>query len=109
MTMQTKPRLPDRSGMLIPPGSLLVATTIFAVILVVDAVQIEAGTYTKTRVSRAGAQVVGEMAAALARALGVVPSIIVGVAAVLGMGVWFYTRLKAYRALVAEDRRAAGL
>lgn len=57
----------------------------------------------------ASRKVMEAMLVALAKSLGVMPSIIIAVVITLSAAIWFGVRYRYCRRRVAEDRKAAGL
>lgn len=106
--MATK-KLPDRTGMLILPASILVAAAWFSIALAWDAVELAGGSYERAQEVYERDQLISDMIGGLARTLGLVPSILVALVLTGAAGVWCFRTVKRYRAMTAEDRRLAGM
>ncbi|MFV8755300.1 hypothetical protein ACNOYE_32520 [Nannocystaceae bacterium ST9] len=106
---QTKPRLPDRTGILIFPASMAIAGWVFAIVLAMDAIELSKGTYVQADHRGMREDLLSKMMAALAEALGLVGSLCVAAALAIGLGTWFARSVIHYRKRVAEDRKAFGL
>ena len=95
------PRTPDRTGIFVVPGSMLLAAVIFSAMLLGEAAGVGPTS------PRDGVMVL--MLRSLAQALGLPIALVVVSALLLGTGVWTALAVKRYRARVREDRRALGL
>jgi biotin transporter BioY len=91
-------KLPDRTGILITPFSGFLAGSIFGALLVSSAME----THEPRR------KVSEQMLYALAKSIGLVPSIVVAALLTVSTAIWLIVRYRYYRARVAEDRQKAG-
>lgn len=109
MIQKPKPRLPDRTGILILPFGIFAATAWFAIALAYNAYEMANDTYQHAELRYVREQLLSDMIAALARMLGLWGSIAVAAVLMGASGVWFARAIGNYRARVAADRKAFGL
>src|SRR5437899_1884709 len=95
-----RPRTPDRTGMLVFPGCMFVASSILSALLVYDSFG---------HASSANDGVMAQMLQSLAAALGPVGTAVLVVVMELSVGAWFVHAFLRYRTKVKSDRRAIGL
>lgn len=109
MKPKIKPRLPDRTGIVIFPASIFVAAATFAVVLVWDAIEQASGSYQQAHYRSARTELFSQMTAALAELLGLYGSLALALVMIGGLGLWFGRSVMHYRRRTAEDRKAFGL
>lgn len=109
MKPKVQPQLPDRTGILIFPGSMFIGGAVFAIILLWDAIEQASGSYHQEHYRSARTELFSQMTAALARLLGLYGTIGLSLVIIGGLGVWLVRSVMHYRKCVAEDRKAFGL
>ena len=109
MKPKIKPRLPDRTGIVIFPASIFVAAATFAIVLVWDAIELTGGSYRQAHYRSARTELFSQMMAALAGLLGLYGSLAVAALVLVSAGVWLGRSVMHYRKRTAEDRKAFGI
>ena len=109
MKPKIKPRLPDRTGIVILPMAVFLAGLTFGGVLAWDAIEMARETHTQAHYSSTRTELASQMTAALAELLGLYGSLAVGALLIGSTGIWFARSVLHYRKRTAEDRKAFGL